>query len=163
MILVCNTGPLIALGKIDRLTLLNALGFDRVLVPGRVHRELLGKIGKESAAIDAALNDFIQVEMVPATEENLTISLANLDQGEKEVILLATALAKDVLLLLDDQAGRKAARQKALPVIGTAGLLLLAKQRRLIDTVSPMLIELRQRGYWLSDALIMEIRKLAKE
>lgn len=163
MILVCNTGLLIALGKLDKLPLLNGLGFDRVLIPGRVHRELWGRIAKESAAIDSALNDFIQVEKVPATEENPETSLTNLDQGEKEVILLGTALTEDVLLLLDDQAGRKAARQKALPVIGTAGLLLLAKQHGLIDTVSPMLIALRQRGYWLSDAFIVEIRKLAKE
>ena len=40
MILVCNTGPLIALAKIDRLSLLQNLGLERILIPPMVQREL---------------------------------------------------------------------------------------------------------------------------
>jgi len=69
------------LAKLDRLSLLPALGFDRILIPGSVHKELWGKIGRESRAIDAALNDFIQVESAPHTEEKQEAPLANLDQG----------------------------------------------------------------------------------
>ena len=47
MILVCNTGPLIALAKIDRLSLLQNLGLERILIPPMVQRELWGKIGPE--------------------------------------------------------------------------------------------------------------------
>ena len=44
MILVCNTGPLIALAKIDRLSLLQNIGLERILIPPMVQRELWGKI-----------------------------------------------------------------------------------------------------------------------
>jgi hypothetical protein len=43
---VSNTGPLIALAKIDRLPLLKAL-FERVRIPPAVHQELLAKKGEE--------------------------------------------------------------------------------------------------------------------
>lgn len=41
MILVCNTGPLIALAKIDRLSLVQNLELERILIP-RWYRENRG-------------------------------------------------------------------------------------------------------------------------
>ena len=48
MIFVCNTGPLIALAKLDRLALLQYLGGASVLIPPMVYKELWGKIGPEA-------------------------------------------------------------------------------------------------------------------
>jgi predicted nucleic acid-binding protein len=47
MILVCNTSPLIALAKIDRLSLLQNLGLEHILIPPMVQRESWGKISPE--------------------------------------------------------------------------------------------------------------------
>ncbi len=163
MIIVCNTGPLIALAKLDRLALLKELGFQRVLIPACVRKELLGKIGPESNAIESALDEFIEVERLGAAEQPVEAAASALDEGEKEVILLGASIKDRVILLLDDQAGRRVARTLGIPVVGTSGLLLSAKKQGLIAAVLPLLISLREQGYWLSDALLAEVRRLSGE
>jgi len=161
--LVSNTGPIIALAKIQKINLLNELEFQRILIPPRVQKELLGKIGKESDFIDWALDSFVQVEKPDKTNESIKKITRNLDDGEREVILLGASINEEVLLLLDDKAGRTKARQLDLPVVGTAGLLLLFKQRNLIEKVVPLMTALRKQGYWLSDTLVNQVQKLAGE
>jgi predicted nucleic acid-binding protein len=163
MIFVCNTGPLIALAKIDRLSLLQNIGTERVLIPPMVQRELRSKIGPESSLIESALNHFIHVAKIERTDQRLVRATSNLDDGEKEVILLGASLQEDVVLLLDDQAGRKVAKELGLTVLGTAGLLLLAKRQGFVETVGPLLDEIRCHGYWLSDALVEQVQRLAGE
>lgn len=161
--LVSNTGPIIALAKINKIKLLNQLEFQRILIPPRVQKELLGKIGKESVFIDQALDSFIQVEKLGNTNESIQKTTQNLDEGEREVILLGTSIDEEVVLLIDDKAGRTKAKQLNLPVIGTAGLLLLFKQQNLIEKVVPLMLAVREQGYWLSDSLINHVQKLAGE
>jgi hypothetical protein len=160
--LVSDTGPIIALAKIKKINLLNELAFQRLLIPPRVQKELLGKIGAESDFIDEALDTFIDIEKPDKTNENIKKTTLNLDEGEREVILLGASI-DEVLLLLDDKAGRTKAKQLDLPVVGTAGLLLLFKQRKLIEKVIPLMTQLREQGYWLSDTLVNQVKKLAGE
>ena len=47
MTVVSNTGPLVALAKVNQLSLLRQL-FGQILIPLAVHRELLAKTGLES-------------------------------------------------------------------------------------------------------------------
>jgi predicted nucleic acid-binding protein len=63
MTVVSDTGPLIALAKVDRLSLLEQL-FEHVFIPPIVHRELLAKSGPESARLDNALLGFVEVTQV---------------------------------------------------------------------------------------------------
>ena len=163
MILVCNTGPLIALAKIDRLSLLQDLGLERILIPPMVQRELWGKIGPESPAIEAALNQFIQVVKLQNIDQRIENAVVDLDNGEKEAVILAASLPEETVLLIDDQAGRKVARNLDLSVLGTAGLLLLAKRQGFVENVSALIEEMRRQGYWLSDALVAQVRRLAGE
>ena len=163
MILVCNTGPLIALAKIERLSLLQNLGLERILIPPMVQRELWGKIGPESTAIEAALNQFIQVVKLQNIDQHIENAVVDLDNGEKEAVILAASLPQGTLLLIDDQAGRRVARSLGLSVLGTAGLLLLAKRQGFVEHVSALLEEMRRQGYWLSDALVAQVRRLAGE
>ncbi|QCH14015.1 DUF3368 domain-containing protein [Synechococcus sp. CB0101] len=39
-------------------------------------------------------------------------------------------------------------------MIGTAAVLVLAKERRLLSTCKPLLVAMREQGYFLSDSLI---------
>jgi uncharacterized protein len=57
---VSNTGPLIALAKVDQLDLLEQL-FGQVHIPPAVQRELLARTGPEATRLDNALATFIQV------------------------------------------------------------------------------------------------------
>ena len=65
--------------------------------------------------------------------------------------------------MLDDQAGRKIAKELGFTVLGTAGLLLLAKRQGFVGTVGPLLDEIRRHGYWLSDALVEQVQRQAGE
>ena len=89
--------------------------------------------------------------------------LSELDEGEKQAVSLASELGDDVLLLIDDRAGRQAARKLGVAVTGLVGLLLLAKESGLIGRVGPFLDQLRQAGYWLSNEVIGIAKGLAKE
>ena len=55
-----------------------------------------------------------------------------LDRGEQPAIALALSVQAD-LVLMDDQDGVMAARQRGLRVTGTMGVLVLASERGLID------------------------------
>ena len=48
MIFVCNTGPLIALAQLSRLSLLQDVKGERILIPPMIQKELWGKIGPEA-------------------------------------------------------------------------------------------------------------------
>ena len=52
MILVADTGPIIALAKVEKLELLKNLTWQTVCIPPRVHKELWAKVGPESDAIE---------------------------------------------------------------------------------------------------------------
>jgi predicted nucleic acid-binding protein len=156
-----DTGPVIALAKVDRLGVLKAL-YGAVLIPPAVHGELLAKLGSEASRIDDALNDFLQVAPPPS----LTLDVEKLTQGigpgERQAIALAV-LAKSALLLIDDRAGRRVAAQLGIPVTGVVGVLIQAKKDGLISFVRPLMEDIRRNGYWLSDAVVASAARIAGE
>src|SRR6187200_973593 len=72
-----------------------------------------------------ALRTFIHVEQPGKIAPHVEIAPASLDDGEREVIGLGTSLQEEVVLVMDDQAGRRVAKKLGLPVVGSAGLLSL--------------------------------------
>jgi predicted nucleic acid-binding protein len=109
------------------------------------------------------LNHFIHVSQIEGSDQRIVRATSNLDDGEKEVILLGASLQEDVVLLLDDQAGRRMAKELGFLVLGTAGLLLLAKRQGFVEAVGPLLEEMRRHGYWLSDAVVEQVQRQAGE
>ncbi len=86
-----------------------------------------------------------------------------LDEGEREAITLALD-TPGTLLLIDEIKGRAVATRLGVAVTGTIGVLLKAKQRKLIPAVRPLLDELRsQTNYHLSPALVAAALKAADE
>lgn len=160
MTLISNTGPLIALAKVDRLPLLQAL-FGKVLIPPAVHRELLAKSGVDARRLDVALAQFVHVTSRPTATPEVKNATAHLDDGEQEAIALA--YTENRMLVIDERLGRVAARRLGITITGSAGILLEGKRRDLIPTVIPLLEEMRHRGYWLSDDLIALAARLADE
>lgn len=160
MSLVSNTGPLIALAKADALGLLKEL-FGEVRIPVAVQRELLAKIGVEAQRLDAALNDFVQVEALSPVQPSFMKATQHLGAGEQQAVLLA--LNRNEQLLIDDRQGRTAARALGVSVTGIVGVLVWAKQSGLIPQVLPVLEMIRQNGYWLSEALLDTAANLAGE
>jgi predicted nucleic acid-binding protein len=162
MKIVSNTGPLIGLAKIDCFSILKDIASE-VLIPPMVNRELLGKIGIESERIDKALNDFIRVTNPKPLDLSTKDALANLDEGERQTIGLAYTFSENVLLLLDDRAGRIVAEKLNIPTIGLIGILLLAKEKGILENIGSLINELRNQGYWISDEVADIARHLAGE
>jgi len=160
MTVVCDTGPLIALAKVDQLQLLEQL-FGDVEIPQAVHRELLAKSGPESARLDRALASFVQVKTLPDFAVAVKSATLRLAPGEQQAVALAHELR--TLLVMDERLGRAAGRRLGLSVTGSVGVLIRAKERGLVAAVRPLLDGIRQRGYWLSDALVDAAAKLAGE
>ena len=162
MRIVCDTGPLIGLAKIDCLYILKEIASE-VCVPPMVYRELFGKISFETKGIENALNEFIQVTELKTLKSKIQEVSSDLAEGERQAIGLASMFSKDALLLIDDYAGRIVADKLNIPKIGIIGILLLAKERGILKDVAPLSDELRNKGYWLSDELIELARRLAEE
>ena len=162
MKIVSDTGPIIGLAKIGKIILLKNIA-DEVIIPPMMYKELFGKTGPESNEIDQALNTFIMVKRDIDVEEATKIELAGLGEGEKQAIGLASQLDNDVILLLDDRAGRQVAARLNIFTTGLIGLLLVAKEKGLVESVGTHIKELRNNGYWLSDDIMKTAIKLASE
>ena len=160
MTVVSDTGPLIALAKVDQLILLERL-FGNVLIPSAVQRELLAKHGTESARLDDALLNFLDVVPLSVPSPEVEIATLRLDLGEQHAIALA--YGRGALLVIDDSLGRAAARRLNLAVTGVVGVLIRAKQEGLVPSVRSLLEEMRQHSYWLSDELLDIAIRLAGE
>ncbi len=157
---VCDTGPLIALAKLDRLALLDAL-FSGAFIPSAVHRELLAKTGPDATRLSAVLGHSVHVHPQASLLPEVAARSEGRGAGEQEAIALARHLG--ALLIMDERPGRVAARSAGLRVTGTVGLLLRAKAVQLVPEVGPLLDELRRHGYWLSDGVLATARELAGE
>ena len=65
--------------------------------------------------------------------------------------------------VLDDRDARRVARQLGIPLTGTLGLLVDAKQRGLIPAVAPLLDELERHNFHMSSRIRETILNAAGE
>ena len=143
---VSDTGPLIALAGIGQLNLLHQL-FGQVFIPPAVHHE----IQDETSRAAMATANWISLHSVQDTFA-VQVLREELDPGESEAITLARELAVDGLVI-DERAARRKAQAVGLRVIGTLGILLLAKSQGHLAELKPWLDQLRRENFRLSDAL----------
>ena len=161
-VVVSDSGPLIALARVDHLDLLREL-YDAVSVPPMVHAELAIDSGKPGATVlaDAFAAEWISVK--PVLDEEAVSSISRLlDPGESEAIVLAEQETAR-FLLIDDARGRRIARARGIAVVGVAGVLPSAKSRGAVAEVRPVLEALSQVGYRLSPRLFAAVLQRAGE
>ena len=104
--------------------------------------------------------EWIKIEQI---QDRKSISyFLDLDKGEAEAIVLATESEAD-LILLDESPGRFHAKHAGLRVTGTIGILVKAKKQGLISELKPLILDLKDKGVWLSESLIERILELANE
>ena len=132
--IVSDSSPLIALSSVDRLDLMQHL-FDTVIIPFAVRDEVLG-----TAAKGAGFPSFIQIKPVVA-ELPVRFLKMNLHAGESEAIAIALEWGVQGIIL-DDKPAREIAAGLGLKVIGTLGLLILAKQKGFLTEVRPIIAQI---------------------
>lgn len=147
--IISDTSCLILLNKIGELSLLQKL-FSEIIITQIVAEEF----NKE-------LPNWIIVQN-PIDIENQTVLSISLDRGEASSIALAME-RKDCRLIIDEQKGRRLARQLGLTITGTLGVLAEAKQIGLILKLKPILDKIKQTDFRLSERLIQEILKQVEE
>jgi uncharacterized protein len=129
---VSDAGPLIALGRINHLHLLPEL-FEQIIIPEAVFREVTSQV-ELPGAMQLKRAAWLQTHVaqdIGAVERLLFW----LEQGESEAIILAQRL--NSTLLMDERRGRSIATTMGLRVAGSVGILIAAKQHRLIPEVTP--------------------------
>lgn len=156
-IVVANTTPLIGLSILDNLILLKTL-FGKVQIPSAVYQEVVvngsGLIG--AAEVSQGINNgWISIKELPPSNTLTTLKI-DLDDGEAEAIARALNDKAD-LLLLDERKARTKAKALKLNVIGTIGILLLAKKRGKEVDLKSSLDTLRSHGFRIGDTLYHQI------
>lgn len=154
--IISNSTPLIYLAKIQRLSLLKAL-FQEVMIPVEVQEEVVEE-GKRQGQPDAFIvekeiaSGWIKVEPV---KKILAINLT-LERGEKAALSLAKEQQQDTVLM-DEAAGRAAAKILGLQPRGTIFVLLKALQQQhlTLDEFLQALTQLAQAGFRLREEIYM--------
>jgi hypothetical protein len=149
---VADASVLIALAQIGQLSLLERL-FGQVVVPHAVAREVSPSLPQLPAWVET------RAARQPLDARVLD---ASLDAGETETIAMALEL-RSKRVILDDLQARRLGERLGLRVIGTAGVLLAAKQRGLIPAVRPQLDALKAAGFRLRQDVHQEVLRAADE
>lgn len=148
---VVNTTPLIALSHVGQLDILKKL-YGEIMIPEAVYREL--SVKTESIckkAVDGSL-EWIRVENIN-NQMAKAMYKTQLHDGEVEVMILSKEMAADVVII-DDANAKKHAKYLGLPVTGTLGVLIKAKQDGYINELRPILHQMVENGIYISQSLI---------
>lgn len=149
---VVNTTPLIALSHVEQLGILKKL-YGKIIIPEAVYKELSVKTDSIcKKAVDCSL-DWIRVDKI-RNQMAKTMYKTQLHDGEVEVMILAKEIAADVVII-DDANAKKHAKYLQLPVTGTLGVLIKAKKNGYIAELKPILLQMVEKGIYLSQELIV--------
>jgi predicted nucleic acid-binding protein len=164
MIVVSDATPLIFLGKLNAIHLLQPL-YQTVLFSPKVYHETIInglKYGHPDAVV---LNVYYQQNLLsietPVNQQEISLlqQTSGIDAGEAETIVLAEQYQAD-LVLIDEMRARRIAREKALRVKGTLGVLHEALKN---DIIQPIQFEIylkqiiQRKDIWISSTLCLDI------
>ena len=132
MIVISDTTPVISLIKAGRLGLLQKL-FQEVMIPKAVYEELTeNEQFKMEADLVRNCSFIVVTDVENFTSVNILRNVTGLDAGESEALVLYKEQNAD-LLLMDENKGRKVAKQMGVTHIGTMGVLILAWDKKILE------------------------------
>ncbi len=161
MIVISDTSPISNLFVIGKLELLRDV-YQQVIVPQAVFDELmkLNDFGYDVQEI--VKTTWITVQKPTNTQQVILLQMT-LDAGESQAIALSQEINAD-LLLIDERAGAKKAKELGIKTIGLLGVLVKAKEMNLVEFLKPILEELETKaGFWLNTKLKKEILEFVGE
>jgi predicted nucleic acid-binding protein len=145
MIVISNSSPLIALSRVQQLSILRHL-FKRIYIPESVFQEVVlqSNVSIQKDNILKAIDDFIIV----AKPQTVLSFKRTLDFGERGVINLAFDKQAD-FLMIDDKKARNEAKEFGFKVLKTSTLLKRAEKLKLISSYSDVTQELEKIKIYL--------------
>jgi predicted nucleic acid-binding protein len=135
--------------------------FAEVVVPEVVLAEVLsGHFPASEAPIQAAMcPSWLRVTSAGGSKP----TLPDRDEGEAASIRLALASGPDVLLLIDERAGRAMAHELGLQIAGTASVIGMARVRGLIPSANAVFAELHARDFRIAPEVIETMLERCRE
>jgi uncharacterized protein len=159
-VVVSDTSPIRALAHLALLDVLRQL-FGEVIVPPAVVEELERPRSQATPVILSHLG-FISCR-TPGNLARVADFMQTLDPGESEALALAEELQAD-LILMDERLARRRAAALGLPTLGALGVLLRAKQERIIPAIAPLIDRLRaELRFFMTDDLRADLLRRAGE
>lgn len=132
--------------------------FNEVWIAPSVQREVLPGVGARGELEIAAA---IKRKALRAWKKTIPVppvDIPDLDEGETDCIHLAFSVGiGNVLVLMDERAGRSVATEYGIQVAGTAAVIGLAKKRRLIDSAKARFERLHNTDFRISAAVIQAV------
>ena len=98
-----------------------------------------------------------RVEELGLVETLMTL----LHKGEAEAIALAMQVKADILLL-DGKKARALATKLGLRILGTLGILILAKKKSIINSLEEEIAKLMKKSFWLSQNVVSKALEKAE-
>lgn len=138
MMVISDTSCIGYLIIIDKLQLLKD-NFSEIIVPDIVNKKILQLSSRYNLA------KYLNAEWIKSLSiSNTTLYrelLNQVDEGESEAIVLSKEINAD-LLSVDERKGTLLARSLGIKTIGLLGVLLLSKEKKIINLAKPILDEL---------------------
>ncbi len=142
-IIIADASCLIVLENIQHSSILQNL-FGEVFIAPEVEKEF---------GVD--LPAWIKIKEVQNRVQQNALNLI-LDAGESGSIALALE-TENSLLIIDEKKGRRVGQQLNLKIIGTLGVILLAKEKGFINSVADLLTKLDNANFRISQSLRAKI------
>jgi predicted nucleic acid-binding protein len=147
------------LSRSHHLDLLQAFA-DEIWVPKPVATESLQRSQQDITAKAIDQTDWLIIK--PVAHIPTTIIEWRLGAGESSVLALANKYP-GTETIIDDLAGRKCAASLNIPVRGTLGIVLVAKNRGLIPKARPVIEDMMRTGLYLSRKVVDKALSLVEE
>lgn len=149
--LVINASPLIFLAGIGGLEWVAGLAEGPVLVPRAVAHEVAA--GEGGAEIVDQIEQDARFSIVSDMAVPDVLTAWDLGAGETQALAYGFQQPAPVVIL-DDKAARQCARAPGVRIVGTLGVVLVARRRGWIAHARPIIERLQSRGMFLSADLI---------
>lgn len=155
---VINSSPLILLFEAELEFILKEI-FSEIIVPETVWSEVCESGESDRASMLLPTTSWVKKEKVSLEPE-----FTSWDLGKGETSVLSFALRnKSHISVVDDKLARKCAEVYNIPLIGTGGLLVVAKRQGSLKTISDHLISLQKAGLYISKDVVTVLLKEAGE
>lgn len=161
MVIVSDTSPISNMLIIGKLNLLFEVAGE-IVIPPEVADEI-----NALKKFNFNIEEFQKAEWI-TTKRPSNLKMVHelgkiVDPGEAEAIALALELNPEYIII-DEKIGRSVARRYKIQTTGLLGILMKAKQKKIVKNIKPIIDDLINiAGFWVSENLYCQVLKKVNE